>query len=708
MKKYQTHIILTIIFCMMAFAAHARRMSPRDAFSDSVMCLVFKYAQTVDTAGRAAHKSYAYTKFQIKTNKRNATLMLVPTMYAVAHGGGRRFISEYYNQMTLDAKGKPVAKRLLNISTIPHRSNTLSSVLKYMTPTVYGETLFETNILSPFHQKNRRYYKYAVTQLPFGKAQIYVYPRLKNTQVIEARAIVDSKTGKISMVDFEGEYDMTRFYISIIMGRDGFGSLSPAKCSMRANFSFLGNKITGMYTTVYGLPKILSDSLNNVADTTLMAKVRPIELNQEETDIYNRFYEKRKQVTDSLNNNIPKTNFAKDILWDVIGDNVLNRISQGFGKQNQGYFRISPILNPLYMGYSERKGVVYKFDLKGSYRFTEDLQLGLRFKGGYSMKQHRFYFRIPLTFNYNQKHNGYIKLEIGNGNRISNNRVARKMLGISKPEDNDFLYPLFSGYPGLALPEISTDIDANNRKLTEFKDDYLRLTNHWSFNDYVGFEIGLVSHQRKAVIESFYKLFNYPSKYVSVAPAVALELLPWGKKGSIFKIDYEKGWKNLLGSNIDYERVEVDAQTIFQASRRQSYSVRLGAGFYTRKGDHWDFVDYTNFHDDNIPGGWNDSWSGEFELLPSQWYNASDYYIRGNFTYEAPMIATAWLPLIGKYIEAERLYVSSLVVNHLHPYTEWGYGVTTRAITLGIFAAFKNTKFDGVGCRFGFELFRDW
>ena len=61
------------------------------------------------------------------------------------------------------------------------------------------------------------------------------------------------------------------------------------------------------------------------------------------------------------------------------------------------------------------------------------------------------------------------------------------------------------------------------------------------------------------------------------------------------------------------------------------------------------------------------------------------------------MIATAWLPLIGKYIEAERLYVSSLVVNHLHPYTEWGYGVTTRAITLGFFAAFKNTKFNGIG-----------
>lgn len=87
--------------------------------------------------------------------------------------------------MTLDANGRPVAKRLLNISTIPHRSNTLSSLLKYMTPTVYGETLFETNILSPFHYKNRRYYKYAVTQLPFGKAQVYVYPRLKTPKLLK-------------------------------------------------------------------------------------------------------------------------------------------------------------------------------------------------------------------------------------------------------------------------------------------------------------------------------------------------------------------------------------------------------------------------------------------------------------------------------------------------------------------------------------------
>ena len=699
--------IITTIFCALPQDIDARRLFPRDAFADSVMRLVFHYAQTVDTAGRDTSVSYAYTKFQIRTNKRNATLMLVPTMYAVAHGGGRRFISEYYNRITFDKQGKPVSHRLLNVSTIPHRSNTFSALLGYMTPNVYGETLFQENILSPFHHTNRKYYKYSVTQLPFGKAQIYVYPRIKNTQLMEARAIVDTKTGRISMADFEGEYDMTRFYISIVMGKEGYLSLAPKKCDMRANFRFMGNKISGMYSTIYGLPRTISDSLNNIADTALMAKVRPQELNPDEKSIYKQFYEKRRQIEDSLSVNGTQADFVKDVLWDVIGDNVLNRISQGFGKQQQGYFRISPILNPLYMGYSQRKGLVYKFDLRGSYRFNDDMQLGIRFRGGYSMKQHRFYFSIPISWNYNNSHNGYLKVEIGNGNRISTNRVARRILGISEPKDSMSIFPLPGQIPGITPPYSSnTSIDKGN--IYDFKDDYMRITNHWSFNTHFGMELGMVSHTRRAVTPQFYHQFNYPSIYTSVAPAVGLEWFPTGKRGPILKVDYERGWKKLFGSNIDYERMEFDAQHIFYASRRRSYSLRLGTGFYTRKGDHWDFVDYTNFHDNNIPGGWNDDWSGEFELLSSQWYNASDYYLRGNFTYEAPMMISAWLPLIGRYIEKERIYMSSLVVKHLHPYTEWGYGVTTRLMTLGFFAAFKNTKFDGVGCRFGFELFRNW
>lgn len=605
--------------------------------------------------------------------------MLVPTMYAVAHGGGRKFISEYYNRMSYNANGKLINKRIFGISTIPHRSRTMEQALRYMTPNVYEENLFQENILSPFHRSNRMYYKYSVTPLPFGMAQVYAYPRIRNTQTVLTRAIVDSKTGKISMVDFEGEYDMTRFFISVKMGAEGFKSLVPKRCDMRANFRFLGNKIVGRYVTVYDLPDLQADSLKQLSDTAIMARVRPEELNLDEESLYQSYY-KNKDIKDTLAHK--ENDFVKNVLWDMVGDNMLNRISQDFGKENQGYFKLSPIFNPLYMGYSERKGLVYKFDLRTQYAFDHNFLLSLQFKGGYSMRQHRFYFRLPFIFRYNNLHEGYLKAEMGNGNHITTNRVARKFVDMDTPTDT------ISNY--------------------EFKNDYLKITNHWRFNQHLAFEVDLVNHKRLAVNPTFYTSHGYPSSYKSSAPAIGIQWSPKGKRGPVLTLDYERGIKGLFGSNIEYERVEMDAQSIFYSSRRRSYSLRVGTGFYTKKGDHWDFVDYTNFHDNNIPGGWNDDWSGEFELLSSQWYNASDYYARTNFTYEAPMLAVAWVPLIGRFIEKERLYISSLVVRHLHPYSELGYGVTTRLMTLGVFAAFHNASFDGIGCRFGFELFRNW
>ena len=714
MKKYLLCIIVSLL--LPQIKAGAKRLSPRDAYTDSVMHLVFQYAQQVDTTGRGAYTSYAYTKFQIRTNKRNATLMMVPNMYAISHGLKRRFMSEYYDRTNLTKDGTPTNHRMLSISTIQHGSSTMNQAFRYLMPTLYEETLFQNNILSPFHRSNRRYYTYSVSPLPFGMAQIYIYPRIKNTQTVETRAIVNVKTGQITMANLEGEYDMTRFFISLKMGNEGFRSLAPERCNMRANFKFMGNKISAMYTTIYGLPKLLDDSLDNVADTALMAKVRPVELNPDEESIYREYWQ-QKNKRDSLDTGKKKKDFAKDVLWDIVGDNMLNRISQGFGKTRQGYVRLDPIFNPLYMSYSPNKGVVYKFDVRGSYAFDPNFQLSLQLRGGYSMKQKRLYLNIPFTFNYNRKHEGYLRAEVGNGNRISTNYVASQLLGIRNK------YKGFGEGIGFFIPNAEESqkwtqahlpilkplwVETDPERIYEFKDNYFKMTNHWRFDPHIAVDVGIISHNRVAAYPQFYKLFNLATTYTSVAPMIGITYSPLGIKGPVVKLDYERSYKNLLNSNIEYERMEIDAQHILYASRRRMFSLRSGVGFYTRKGDHWDFVDYSNFHDNNIPGGWNDDWTGEFELLNSQWYNSSDYYIRGNFTYEAPMIGTAWLPGLGRYIEAERLYVSALAVSQLHPYTEWGYGITTRWMSLGVFAAFKNTAFDGFGFRWSIELFRNW
>ena len=72
------------------------------------------------------------------------------------------------------------------------------------------------------------------------------------------------------------------------------------------------------------------------------------------------------------------------------------------------------------------------------------------------------------------------------------------------------------------------------------------------------------------------------------------------------------------------------------------------------------------------------------------------------------MIFASWVPLVGRFVEAERFYVNALLVEKLHPYTEWGYGFSTRLFSIGVFASFKNARFYGVGCKFDFELFRNW
>lgn len=140
----------------------------------------------------------------------------------------------------------------------------------------------------------------------------------------------------------------------------------------------------------------------------------------------------------------------------------------------------------------------------------------------------------------------------------------------------------------------------------------------------------------------------------------------------------------------------------------KAISLRVGSGFYTSKSRTSYFLDYTNFREENIPGGWNDDWTGEFQLLNSNWYNASEYYVRTNATYESPLMLLSRIPYVGRLMEIERIYVNTLFVEHLHPYIECGYGFTNRFFSMGLFLATRNADFEGIGCRFGFELFRDW
>ena len=68
----------------------------------------------------------------------------------------------------------------------------------------------------------------------------------------------------------------------------------------------------------------------------------------------------------------------------------------------------------------------------------------------------------------------------------------------------------------------------------------------------------------------------------------------------------------------------------------------------------------------------------------------------------------SYLPILGHYLEAERVYLSALSIQHTKPYFEVGYGFSNRMFSTGIFASFLGTKYQKFGCKFTVELFRRW
>ena len=200
--------------------------------------------------------------------------------------------------------------------------------------------------------------------------------------------------------------------------------------------------------------------------------------------------------------------------------------------------------------------------------------------------------------------------------------------------------------------------------------------------------------------------YGKPQTYNSFAPMLTLKITPW-RKGPIFSVDYERGIKGILGADSDYERWEFDGSLKHAMEPQRRLNAKVGGGFYTRKKTNY-FVDYIHFRDNKLPGGWDDDWSGDFQLLDSRWYNESKYYARAHLSYESPFLVASWIPLLGRIFERERFYLSALSIDRTRPYSEYGYGFSTRFVSIGLFTSFLGSEFQGFDCKFTFELFRRW
>lgn len=681
MLKHFT-IVIAVVALMLSGMANTANASEAAEKKHPILERVFSYKDSVEVNTGESH-SNIYIRYNLRIGRRNFGLMFIPSMYVVSRGR-REYAGETYTRVDIQNNKITGSQRHLNVGTIPRNRSAMPSVMQYMVPNMYDVTIVEDHILSPFNRENQRYYSYKITPLTDNRVEIAFMPKMWNTQLISGEAITDAATGRLISIDFHGEYDMIMMHIRMDMGDSGIASLYPKNADLATSFSFLGNKITGGYHTVYGIDKPMPDSVVNVHDRAAMDTVRPEPLPLLEAGIYAR-YDAMKAAADSSSDAKKEQSKWKTILWDIIGDNLINRIHSNFGPQDKGYFRLSPILNPLYLDYSKNRGISYKFKVRARYDFTANSNITLYFKGGYSFKLKEFYYRIPLRYTFNNRRNGYIEIEIGNGHRITTNDVVDKIK--------------------------DTKADSINWKelnLDYFKREYVKLVINYDISDKLTVQPGMIYHHHTAVDKEDFITAGRPYEYKTFAPTLELQYRPRGWDGIALTADYERGLKGVGSTSTDYEKIELDASWLNNISSVRSLSLRAGCGFYTSRSKNSYFLDYTNFREDNLSDGWNDDWTGNFQLLDRNWYNASEYYVRANATYESPLMIMSRIPYVGRFIETERIYVSALWVEHLHPYIEYGYGFTNRIFSIGLFCATRNAAFDSVGARFAFELFNDW
>ena len=631
-----------------------------------------------------------YIKHLYQTHRRNFTLWTVPTMYAIARGQ-RAFVSEQYSRLTFKNEKELENLRQVYYTTIPHNRRTMPTLLEFITPNLYHEALYNNHILSPFNRANHVFYRYSTSIINEQIAHLYFRPRyVKNTQLVTGQATIDRQTGRIIDAVMSGEYDMIHFETLTQQGDQGARALLPKFSRTVVDFKFLGNHISSSFEAAYDCPITLPDTLKVRGDRHLIDSVRPYNLSPAEQAIYDYHDSLRvaRNMTDTLvidtllqQDPTPrKHNYLKDIAWDKLGESLIRSLR---ASSETGYVRLSPIINPQYISYSKRKGFSYRFKLGAQLNLSKDMSLGMNTRFGYNFKQKKFYFNLPLRLDYTYRNrDAFAEIAWGSGNRIYNSTVIDELRqrGDKRPELEDM-------------------------RLDQFDDWNFRIVNNLPLNNRLAIQAGVVFHQRKAVNKQSMEELGMPTKYKSLAPMICIKTRPW-HKGPLFTFDYERGLKGKNGF-LPYELWELDASLKQRLKCLQTLNVRLGTGFYTKRDKNF-FMDFSNFRDENLPEGWDDDWTGNFQLLRSRLYNESKYYIRGNVSFESPMMAASFVPFLGRYVEQERIYLSSLSIAHTRLYSELGYGFTCRIFSVGVFSSFLNTEFQEIGAKFTFELFRRW
>ena len=667
------------------------------------------YERIVDS-----YNAELYIKGKINIKKQNKLLRYIPTLFRIRKGV-KEYMMETYNELSFTAPDIYDQKVTATMGTANEFWDLNGQLPQYFRLNIYSPTILTDKLLSPLAPNAKKYYRYRIDTIR-GRAHDLQYvirfiPKSKSFQLIGGYMVVSDNVWSIREIRFSGRSEILAFSNHVRMGEVGCADeFLPIYSDFEARFKMVGNVIEGSYMAVLQYKKIkqrdpaarlrrsdksrydLSASYTLRCDTNACVRdmahfksLRPFPLNGHEDSLYRAYFLYRDTVARREWEKKQKINKNLEF-WGTVGDALVSRYTLDLA--SVGSVRCSPLLNPLLLSYSHSNGISYRQEFRYNRLFPGDRLLRISPRIGYNFTRNEFYWSVRGQLDYWPRKRASLHFDVGNGNRIYSSDVLDELK---------------------AMPD--SLFDFSQIHLDYFKDLYCRVTHSWEIVNGLTLDVGLSIHRRTEVERSNFKLLLPDSGDLIASTRAGEEeegqkdvTLRWtpgqyyymngDRKVNLYSryptltVDWERGIKGVLPGSGAYERVEVDLQHNIPLGLMRDIYYRIGWGKFTNQEELY-FVDFANFTRSNLPVGWNDEIGGVFQLLDRRWYNSSREYLRAHLTYEAPFLLMKHLMKYTQYVLNERLYLNTLLVPHLMPYVEVGYGIGTHIFDFGVFASVK-------------------
>ena len=726
-KYFFCKTLLAIIFLLVALspvdglADNWGYYVPHKQVPDSLLQKIFD-SSVLHSDAVKEYKGELYLKGLFTVHHQNRLMKYLPQMFKLEKGVNN-YIYESISDLHYTAPTIYDRKLRALISTFPNPKSEAFDIMEYMKFNLYSSSLMGDRLLSPLSETSRIHYHYELDSIVYERTfpiyKIKIIPKYNSTQLLTGSVWISSWNWLVMSFDLKGKYDMMTFRVRMTMGKVPELECLPEKLMLDLYFNFLGNRVEMNYhgwmnykyikafqsgeivdtrsksercniSTSYTLT---CDTSKLITDRAYFLDKRPVSLAGKEDSLYIKYKERKSQRAEKASQKNSLTLKQRNmVFWGQVGDALIS--SYDIDLPKIGSIRCSPLINPVLISYSHRRGLSYKQVFKFNKLFYNGHLLRIVPQIGYNFTKKEFYVKGDIKYVYNPRKQGEIELSAGNGNRIYSSVVLDQLR---------------------QLPDSTFTFDGLN--LDYFKDIYLNLSHSKEIINGLRLWTGISMHWRYTASTPELDA-RVPSQYNSFAPRIRLEWTPYmhyyingnrkinvGSKYPTFTVDYERGFKVFKHSG-KHERIEMSAEQVLKFRKIYSLAYHVGCGFFSKQSGTY-FVDYVNFNYRNLPEGWNDAIGGKFEMLDSRWYNSSSHYVSGNFIFESPFILLYPMGKMLSFIQKERLYGGLVFLPHLNPYFEFGYGFGTHLFDAGVFIGNENGKFTSVGFKFTFELFND-